>query len=191
MTHLVRCHAGGVHENEAKARVERTVLHKVCLYQASSLLVQLHRLARTVGMRAGTCLVSAQHGAVTHVRAPHRTRRREMREREAVAAQGRRPTTATVRVRFPEGVCLQGMFGVREPLSALHSWLADSLRSPGITYDLVEPGRSKLQATGSVGDAGLAPACVLNLRPTGDSVHMFRGMSLLSDVMLRQTRARY
>jgi len=116
---------------------------------------------------------------------------REMREREAVAAQGRRPTTATVRVRFPEGVCLQGMFGVREPLSALHSWLADSLRSPGITYDLVEPGRSKLQATGSVGDAGLAPACVLNLRPTGDSVHMFRGMSLLSDVMLRQTRARY
>lgn len=38
---------------------------------------------------------------------------RAMREREAMSATGRRVTTSTIRVRFPEAVCLQVCQGQR------------------------------------------------------------------------------
>ncbi|KAG1674121.1 hypothetical protein FOA52_015751 [Chlamydomonas sp. UWO 241] len=116
---------------------------------------------------------------------------RAMRERDAYKAGGKRQTTATVRVRFPEGVCLQGTFGVGEQVASLFEWVSSALRSPAITYELVEPGRSKLAPTGIVRDASLAPACVINFRPTGDTGRAFAGVPLLSDDMLRLTQARY
>jgi hypothetical protein len=36
---------------------------------------------------------------------------------------------------------LQGNFGLGEPLSAIYEWVCESLRSPSMTYELVDPAR--------------------------------------------------
>ncbi|GFR51063.1 hypothetical protein Agub_g13387 [Astrephomene gubernaculifera] len=59
---------------------------------------------------------------------------------------GRVPAgVARVRVRFPEGVCLQGHFGASEPVSRIFHWVAASLRHPAMTFDLIQPNRKPLQ----------------------------------------------
>lgn len=48
---------------------------------------------------------------------------------------------------------------------AIHTWLGDALRSPAITYELVDPSRKALpRSHASVREAGLAPSAVLNFR---------------------------
>lgn len=58
---------------------------------------------------------------------------RAMREKAAGASGSGNSgsnNTATVRVRFPEGVCLQGVFAVREPAGNISEWVSCSLRDP-------------------------------------------------------------
>ncbi|KAF8072692.1 PUX2 [Scenedesmus sp. PABB004] len=104
-------------------------------------------------------------------------------------AGGPPPTAATLRARFPEGVCLQGIFHVREPLSSVHDWLRASLREPGAPYELVGPDRRPLGTAGSVGDAGLAPASLLNWRPLGQQRPAGAAVPALRDELLARARA--
>ena len=72
-----------------------------------------------------------------------------MRERQHAPAAGRAAATAvaTLKVKFPEGLALQGEFGGGEPVAAVFSWVADCLSDPLHTYDLVLPSRQALEAT--------------------------------------------
>jgi len=97
-------------------------------------------------------------------------------------------TQASVRVRFPEGVCLQGQFGVHEPLTSIFEWVTASLRYPGLTYELITPARRPLPDRGTVKQGDLAPSCVLNFRITTGSVQQFSDVPFLSDALLQQTR---
>ena len=72
-----------------------------------------------------------------------------MRERMQRQNQGPRvePAYATVKVRLPEGISLQGEFGPHEPVVVLFAWVADNLCDPLQTFDLVLPDRSVLQVS--------------------------------------------
>jgi UBX domain-containing protein 6 len=89
-----------------------------------------------------------------------------------------------------QGVCLQGCFGTREPLSAVYEWVTDSLRQPGATTTLVGPDRKPLSLTGTVRDTGFVGAVLLLFRagcpaPVDGSG---RQLSWLSDEQLQQAR---
>lgn len=66
---------------------------------------------------------------------------RAYKERQAAAAAagggggGPAPSVATVRVRFPEGVCLQGEFHGSEPTSAVFEWVSGCLRCVGGAWE--------------------------------------------------------
>lgn len=59
-----------------------------------------------------------------------------MRERLQV---GKKPVynSATVRVRLPEGLLLQGAFNADEPVASIFNWVTDCLAEPQTTYELV------------------------------------------------------
>lgn len=128
---------------------------------------------------------------------------RQMRDRRERARQAiSTPATghAIVKVRLPEGLCIQGEFGQNEPVVAIFGWLADCLEDPMQTYELVLPDRAILQ-TGkavkkhgtmkssqgnaatvlpqSVKEAGLLPSVTLNLRWTGDSAQYMKTVPAL------------
>lgn len=85
---------------------------------------------------------------------------RATRERLLQGAPRPAATCATVRVRFPEGISLQGEFSAGEPLAALFGWLADSLADPLHTYDLVLPSRHTLEPAAQSGARASGRACV-------------------------------
>lgn len=60
---------------------------------------------------------------------------------------------------------LQGEFNAGEPVTAIFDWLTDSLRDPGLTYELMLPTRRPLVASlGRVRDADLMPQALLHFR---------------------------
>lgn len=93
-----------------------------------------------------------------------------------------------------QGVCLQGCFGVREPVSSIFDWVTGSLRHPGLTYELITPSRAPLGPQGLVGGADLAGA-VLNFRGLSHTQRGYlvgeggRQLPFLSDDLLAQAQA--
>ncbi|KAL4425645.1 hypothetical protein ABPG75_009661 [Micractinium tetrahymenae] len=98
---------------------------------------------------------------------------------------GPAPTFATIRVRFPEGISLQGEFGAGEPVTAVFAWVADCLSDPLHTYELVLPSRRTLEVQSqSVREADLLPSVVLLFRWTGQSaVEMAQAPALRPDLL--------
>ncbi|CAL5227638.1 g10643 [Coccomyxa viridis] len=73
--------------------------------------------------------------------------------------------SATIRIRLPEGLVLQGEFNAGEPVSAVFEWLTDCLSDPGCTYELVDPDRKPVGvAAQSMRSAQLVPSALLNFR---------------------------
>lgn len=93
-----------------------------------------------------------------------------------------------------QGVCLQGCFGVQEPVTAIFDWVTTSLRDPGLTYELITPGRRALPSSAAVGQADLAGA-VLNFRCLSQTQRGYladaagRQVPFLSDALLAQAQA--
>ncbi|KAL6761259.1 hypothetical protein V8C86DRAFT_2538967 [Haematococcus lacustris] len=122
---------------------------------------------------------------------------RAWRERAAAAAAtstaapglaGSGGRVATVRVRFPEGVCLQGCFAAQEPLTAVWEWVTHALRYGELQYELITPARRPLPAAGCVRDVpDLLPAAVLNFRLLDSAGRDLSRMPMLSDGMLALT----
>lgn len=102
---------------------------------------------------------------------------------------------ATVKIRLPEGISVQGEFDPGEPVAAVFGWLVDCLADPLQTYDLIMPDRQILtqhaqhgrtQRQLSVREAGLAPSVTLNLRWTGPSAVTMRTTPALRSELLEQ-----
>lgn len=88
-------------------------------------------------------------------------RTREMREKEKNPARIYRFTL--LRVRFPDGIILQGTFHAREKASALISFVREQLQSDWLPFALSEPGGGQLiQEESSFSELGLVPAAILN-----------------------------
>jgi UBX domain-containing protein 6 len=144
--------------------------------------------------RTGAELKAAFTSATKRREAEQTLMTRATRERLARGAARPPPAIATVRVRLPEGLAIQGEFGVGEPVAAVFGWLAAALADPLQSYDLVGPDRQPLKKEAlrgghlRVGAAGLAPATTLNLRWTGDSAAAMAREPALRAELLREAR---
>jgi len=90
-------------------------------------------------------------------------RTREMRERDRVR-ELRRYRYCLIRVRFPDGVLLQGTFAAHEKLSAVFAFIAENLASDWIPFSLAtSTGHALTDDSSSLAELGLAPASLVNL----------------------------
>eukprot|EP00892_Ulva_mutabilis_P011389 jgi/Ulvmu1/8622/UM046_0022.1 len=116
---------------------------------------------------------------------------RELREtlmtrahREKLTQAGRKQHKfATIRVRFPEGVLLQGCFQPSAPTVEIHAWVQQHVRelAPFQLSSPALPGRGKhLAHDGTVASSGLMPSFLLNFRWADGPVD---GPSLSDDAM--------
>ncbi|KAH7365657.1 hypothetical protein KP509_18G039900 [Ceratopteris richardii] len=109
---------------------------------------------------------------------------RAARDRMA-AANKQRYKAAIVRVQFPDGVILQGMFLPWETTTAIYEFVSNSLRDPSIQFNLVAPGPSKQLIPGFLGatekiptlaEANLVPAVLLKFNCTESDSSTFTGL---------------
>ncbi|KDD73971.1 hypothetical protein H632_c1687p0, partial [Helicosporidium sp. ATCC 50920] len=141
--------------------------------------------------RAGAEIKAAFREAVRRREDSQVLRTRAMRER-AESHKGRPVdhSTARVRVRFPEGVFLQGEFRGGEPVAEVMAWVAAALHDPLHTFDLVRPDRQALSAgMGSVKKAQLTPSAVLNFQWTGESAALMKTVPALRRELLVAAQA--
>jgi len=90
-------------------------------------------------------------------------RTREMRERDRIK-ELRRYRYCLIRVRFPDGILLQGTFAATEKLSAVFAFIAENLVCDGILFSLTSStGHALTDDTCSLAELDLAPASLLNL----------------------------
>jgi len=90
-------------------------------------------------------------------------RTREMRERDRVK-ELRRYRYCLIRIRFPDGILLQGTFAANEKLSAVFAFIAENLESDCIPFSLSSStGHALMEDTSSLAELNLAPASLLNL----------------------------
>jgi len=90
-------------------------------------------------------------------------RTREMRERDRVK-ELRRYRYCLIRVRFPDGILLQGTFAATEKLLAVFAFIVDNLVSDMIPFSLTSStGQALTEDTLSLAELNLAPASLLNL----------------------------
>jgi len=90
-------------------------------------------------------------------------RTREMRERDRVK-ELRRYRYCLIRVRFPDGILLQGTFAATEKLSAVFAFISENLVTDSIPFTLSSSaGHSLIDETSSLAELSLAPAALLNL----------------------------
>lgn len=80
-----------------------------------------------------------------------------------------------------------------EAVSAVFEWTSDALRDPAVTYELIQPNRKPLIASGLVCNADLAPAVLLNFRLLSQQGEgrssASQQQSYLKDELLLQARA--
>jgi len=97
-------------------------------------------------------------------------RTREMRERDRVK-ELRRYRYCLVRIRFPDGILLQGTFAAHEKLTAVFAFIAENLVSDWIPFSLTSStGHALTDDASGLAELDLAPASLLNL--TFDSAVM-------------------
>ncbi|KAL1524935.1 hypothetical protein AB1Y20_019811 [Prymnesium parvum] len=91
---------------------------------------------------------------------------RTQAQREMEAARRKRVyTKAMIRVRFPDGVTLQGTFSAAAPVSLLCEWVGSALREPGHSFELAVPRGKPLQEMNkTLEQVELVPASLLNFR---------------------------
>ena len=89
-------------------------------------------------------------------------RTKEMREREHLR-ELRRYRYTLIRVRFPNGVILQGTFRAMDKLSALVTFVRESLENDWIPFYLnTQTGHKLTDEELSLVELGLAPAAIVN-----------------------------
>lgn len=83
-------------------------------------------------------------------------------QRERLKEPTKQFSFATIRVRLPEGVMLQGEFNAEEPAIRIHEWLTEHLRDPTRPFELYLPSRAILGIKRTVKQLELMPAALLS-----------------------------
>ena len=93
-------------------------------------------------------------------------RTREQREQEAARLK-RVYRKAMIRVRFPDGLTLQGTFSTAATVSLVLQWVSESLRDPAHAFELCPPrGKPLREMSQTLVEAELVPAALLNFLVT-------------------------
>ncbi|KAK7251639.1 hypothetical protein RIF29_35010 [Crotalaria pallida] len=63
---------------------------------------------------------------------------KSFKEKQAKAAR-KRHTRTIIRIQFPDGVVLQGVFSPLEPTTALYEFVSSALKEPALEFELIHP----------------------------------------------------
>ncbi|XP_061990021.1 plant UBX domain-containing protein 2 [Rosa rugosa] len=107
------------------------------------------------------------------------------REKQAKAAK-KRYTKTVIRVQFPDGVVLQGVFSPAEPTSALYEYVSLALKEPCLEFELLNPAAIKRRviphspAAGerpaTLADEDLVPSALVKFKPIETDSIVFTGL---------------
>lgn len=113
-------------------------------------------------------------------------RTKAMREKEEMREM-RKYRFALIRVRFPNGILLQGTFGVHEKVSTIVEFVRENLEDEELNFSLTTPSGHRLTAEdeqSSLVDLRLVPATILIFSADSDSQSDRNKMYLREDVMI-------
>ncbi|MED6180513.1 hypothetical protein PIB30_011030 [Stylosanthes scabra] len=107
------------------------------------------------------------------------------KEKQAKAAK-KRYTKAIIRVQFPDGVVLQGVFSPWEPTMALYEFVSSALKQPALEFELMHPIVVQRRAIPRFGKAGensktlededLVPSALIKFKPLETDSVVFTGL---------------
>lgn len=107
------------------------------------------------------------------------------REKQAKAAKKRYNRTV-IRVQFPDGVVLQGIFSPTEPTGALYEFVSSALKEPSLEFELLHPVLIKRRviphftAPGgrnvTLEEEDLVPAVLIKFKPIETDAVVFTGL---------------
>ncbi|CAI9096737.1 OLC1v1032946C1 [Oldenlandia corymbosa var. corymbosa] len=110
---------------------------------------------------------------------------RSLKEKQAKAAR-KRYKKALIRVQFPDGVVLQGVFLPSESTAALYDFVSSALKEPSLEFDLRHPVLIKRRVIPRFPEAGkkvptleeedLVPAALIKFRPIETDSVVFTGL---------------
>ncbi|KAK2980755.1 hypothetical protein RJ640_015674, partial [Escallonia rubra] len=110
---------------------------------------------------------------------------KSFKEKQAKAAR-RRYTKTVIRIQFPDGVVLQGVFSPREPTSALYEFVSSALKEPCLEFELLHPVVIKRRVIPHFPAAGeraitfdeedLVPAALIKFKPLETDSIVFTGL---------------
>ncbi|KAH7834980.1 hypothetical protein Vadar_021694 [Vaccinium darrowii] len=107
--------------------------------------------------------------------------------KEKLAKTARKRLKKTViRVQFPDGVVLQGVFSPQEPTSALYEFVSLALKEPSLEFELINPVAIKRQLiphfpatwerTITLDEQNLVPSALVKFRPLETDSTVFTGL---------------
>ncbi|WOL20096.1 hypothetical protein Cni_G28898 [Canna indica] len=108
------------------------------------------------------------------------------REKQAMAAR-RKYNRTIIRIQFPDGVLLQGVFLPWEPTTVLYEFVSSALKDPSLEFELLRPAFPKLrviphfpkpgeQAT-KLEEEELVPSALLKFKPRETDSTLFTGLT--------------
>lgn len=96
------------------------------------------------------------------------------KEKQAQAVK-RKHTRTIIRVHFPDGVVLQGVFSPREPTSAVYEFVSSALKQQGMEFELIHPVPVKRRVIpcfptdgerqSTLADEDLVPSALVKFKP--------------------------
>ncbi|KAL1327828.1 hypothetical protein HN51_037819 [Arachis hypogaea] len=110
---------------------------------------------------------------------------KSLKEKQAKAAK-KRYTKAIIRIQFPDGVVLQGVFSPWEPTMALYEFVSSALKQPCLEFELMHPVVVRRQAIPRFAKAGensktlededLVPSALIKFKPLETDSVVFTGL---------------
>ncbi|XP_027342574.1 plant UBX domain-containing protein 2 [Abrus precatorius] len=110
---------------------------------------------------------------------------KSFKEKQAKAAR-KRYTKAIIRIQFPDGVVLQGVFAPWEPTTALYEFVSSALKEPGLEFELMHPVLVQRRVIPHFPKAGenartieeedLVPSALIKFKPMETDSVVFSGL---------------
>ncbi|KAJ0095669.1 hypothetical protein Patl1_15504 [Pistacia atlantica] len=107
---------------------------------------------------------------------------RSYREKQAKAAK-KKYRRAIIRIQFPDGVVLQGVFGPWEQTTALYEFVSLALKEPSLEFELLHPVLIKRRVIPAAGqkpttleEEDLVPSALVKFKPIETDSVVFTGL---------------
>ncbi|XP_061345007.1 plant UBX domain-containing protein 2 [Gastrolobium bilobum] len=110
---------------------------------------------------------------------------KSLKEKQAKAAR-KRYTKTIIRIQFPDGVVLQGVFSPWEPTTALYEFVSSALKEPGLEFELMHPVVIQRRViphfakaggnTKTIEEEDLVPCALIKFKPLETDSVVFTGL---------------